>query len=40
MRPVAEDRSATSMANFIIRALARPCVTTETPAMPRSGADT
>jgi hypothetical protein len=33
-------RSATAIAQRTMPARARPCVTTETPAMPRSGADT
>jgi len=33
-------RSATSIARRIMFAFARPCVTTEIPATPRSGADT
>ncbi len=38
--PVATARSPTAMAHRIMFARARPCVTTDTPAMPRSGADT
>src|SRR5262249_7504129 len=39
-RRVVTARSATAMAQRIMLAFARPWVTTDTPAMPRSGADT